>query len=147
MIRNLIIGCRANLLIINKDKPGMTFIMLDEALKKLIERNACALSTVSVDGKPHAIAVAYVRVVNDNQLLITDNYMVETRTNIKANPRVALVTWNKNWEEDRLGVSIEGRAEYFDESRWLDEVKQIPENKDEPCKGAVLVTIEKIKKI
>ena len=31
-------------------------------------------------------------------------------------------------------------------NKWYEMVKQIPENKGEPCKGAILITINKIKK-
>jgi hypothetical protein len=44
------------------------------------------------------------------------------------------------------GYNIDGRAEYFTEGAWLDFVKSIPENKDEPCKGAIVIEIKNIKK-
>jgi len=40
-----------------------------------------------------------------------------------------------------------GTAEYFTEGKWYELIKQIPENKGEPCKGAILATINKIKKL
>ena len=42
---------------------------------------------------------------------------------------------------------MEGKAEYFEEGHWFDFVKEIPENKDEPCKGAIVVSVNKIKEI
>jgi len=42
---------------------------------------------------------------------------------------------------------LRGTAKYFTSGKWYKIVKEIPENREEPCKGAILVTIKKIKKI
>jgi predicted pyridoxine 5'-phosphate oxidase superfamily flavin-nucleotide-binding protein len=73
--------------------------------------------------------------------------MGSTIENIKRNPNISLAVWNEDWKENCVGYSIEGKAEYFEEGKWYEKIKEIPENKDEPCKGAVLVTVKKIKKI
>jgi hypothetical protein len=122
-------------------------VEINEELKKLIEENALAFATVDESGNPHCIAVAFVKVVSKNQILVTDNYMVETIENIQRNPHVALVVWNRDWEENCVGYELRGTAEYFTEGKWYEMVKQIPENEGEPCKGAILITINKIKKL
>lgn len=122
-------------------------VVINEELKKLIEENALAFATVDENGNPHCIAVGDVKVVSENQILITDNYMIETRKNIQQNPNVALSVWNKAWKENCVGYELGGTAEYFTEGKWYELIKQIPENKGEPCKGAILVTINKIKKL
>ena len=53
-------------------------IQIDEKLKNLIENNALALATVDENNEPHCIAVAFAKVVSQNQSLITDNYMQTT---------------------------------------------------------------------
>ncbi len=88
-----------------------------------------------------------MKVVSDNRILITDNYMVETRRNIQRNPNVTITVWNKEWEKNCIGYELKGTAEYFDSGEWYNKVKSIPENKDEPCKGAILVTVKKIKRL
>jgi len=35
-------------------------------------------------------------------------------------------------------------AQYFNKGEWVDKVKAMPENKDEPAKGAILITPELI---
>ena len=122
-------------------------VEINEELKKLIEENALAFATVDENGNPHCVAIAFVKVVSANQLLITHNYMVETIENIKRNPRVALAVWNRNWEEKCIGYELRGVAEYFTSGKWYEMVKAMPENKNEPCRGAILVTINKIKKL
>jgi len=116
-------------------------------MKELIEKNALALATIDSEGNPHCIAVGFPKVVSKNQILITDNYMAETRRNIQNNKNVALVVWCDNWKETCSGYELKGTTEYFKEGKWRDFVKNIPENKGEPCKGAILVTVNKIKKL
>lgn len=122
-------------------------VEINGELKKLIEENILAFSTIDENGKPHCIAVGFVKVVSKNQILITDNYMVETTRNIQRSSNVALIVWNKNWKKNSTGYELRGIAEYFTKGKWHKMVKQIPENKGESCKGAILVTINKIKKL
>ena len=122
-------------------------VEIKEELKKLIEENALALATVDESGNPHCIAVGFVKVISKNHVLITDNYMAETRNNIQKSTNVALSVWNNEWKKECLGYELRGNAEYFKEGKWIKEIKKIPENKGEPCKGAILVTINKIKKL
>lgn len=121
-------------------------IKIGRNLKKLIEENALALATADRN-KPHCIAVGFVKVIPKNKLLITDNYMVETRKNIQKNPNIALTVWNKDWKKNCTGYELKGTAKYFTSKKWYGMVKKIPENKGMPCKGAILVTINKIKKL
>ena len=122
-------------------------IEINEELKKLIEENALAFAIVDENGNPHCIAVGFVKVVSKNQILTTDNYMVETIKNIQQNSNVALSVWNKDWKENCVGYELKGAAEYFTGGKSYEMIKQIPENKEKPCKGAILITINKIKKL
>jgi predicted pyridoxine 5'-phosphate oxidase superfamily flavin-nucleotide-binding protein len=119
--------------------------MINEGMKKMIEENALGLATAGKSGNPHNIAVGYVRVVSKNQLLITNNYLVETMENIGKNPNVSLAVWAKEWKKSCIGYELKGKAEYFTDGKWVDMIKKLPVNKGEPCKGAILVTINKIK--
>ncbi len=121
--------------------------VITEEIKKLIEGNVLAFASVDEQGNPHCIAVAFTKVVSPNQILITDNYMVKTIRNIQKNPNVALVVWNKDWEEKCVGYEFSGTAQYFAEGEWFERVKELPENKEEPCKGAILITVNKVKKL
>ena len=120
---------------------------ITEQMKKLIEKNALAVATIDKEGKPHCIATGFAKVISHNQILLTDNFMIQTTKNIEQNPNIALSVWNRDWEgEECEGYEFQGIAEYFKEGKWLEEVKKIPENKGLPCKGAILSTINKIKK-
>lgn len=120
-------------------------IEINSGMKKLIEENALGFASVDKKGIPHNIAVALVKIVSKNQLLISDNYLKETLDNIKINPNVSLVVWTPDWLKNCIGYELTGKAEYFTNGKWLEAMKNIPENKGAPCKGAILVTINKIK--
>ncbi len=122
-------------------------VELNKELKSLIEDNALALATVDKSGKPHCIAVGFVKVVFKDKLLVTNNYMVETIKNIQKNSDISLTVWNKNWKQNCIGYELRGIAKYYTKSKWYDMIKQIPENEGEPCKGAILVTVKSIKRL
>lgn len=117
--------------------------MLLTKTKKIIEENAGAFATVDKDNKPNVIGVAYVKVVSENQILITDNYMKQTKENLEKNNNVCLAVWDKDWN----GYKLVGTAEYFTEGEWKEFVEKIPENKGLSAKGAILVTISKLIKL
>lgn len=120
-------------------------IEINEGMKKMIEDGVLGFASVNKNGEPHNIAVAYVKVVSKNQLLISNNYLIETIENIKNNSNVSLVVWPDKWKENCIGYELAGKAEYFTNGKWLEEIKKIPINEGEPCKGAILVTLNKMK--
>jgi predicted pyridoxine 5'-phosphate oxidase superfamily flavin-nucleotide-binding protein len=119
--------------------------MINEGMKKMIEENAMGLATISEDGKPHNIAVGFIQVVEEDILVISDNYLEETIKNLKSNPNVALVVWAENWKEHCIGYEVTGVAEYFTEGEWINFIKKIPINEGEPCKGAIVVKVNHVK--
>jgi hypothetical protein len=50
--------------------------------------------------------------------------------------------WN-----DKEGYRINGEAEYFDSGLWRDRVREIPENKELLCKGAIVISIKEIRRM
>ena len=122
-------------------------VRIDNELKKLIESNAMALATIDKNNNPHAIAVAYIKVVGNDKVLITDNYMNETTKNIQKNNNIALVVWNKNWKTNCKGFELRGKTKYFASGKWKEFAKKLPGNKGEPVKGVMITTISKIKKL
>lgn len=108
-------------------------------IKKIIEKNVLILAT-SKNNKPHLIVVADVKVTG-NEIVITDNYMKETKNNLR-NKNIALLLLNKN-----QGYELRGEAKYFSSGKWLEFVKKLKENKGFKPKGAIVVKIKKIKRL
>jgi len=108
-----------------------------QEIKDLIEKNPVAFATVMDNNKPNVIGVAFVKVVSDNQLLVTDNYMNQTIKDVKNNKNVCLIVWDKNMK----GYKLVGEAEYHTDGEWKNFVKKLEENKGLPAKGAILIKI------
>jgi len=108
--------------------------------KNLIEENPVALTTITQNNKPNIIGTAFAKVVSENEIIITDNYMNRTIEDIKQNNNVCLAVWNK----DLQGAKIIGTAEYFTKGKWKTFVKQLRENSGLPAKGAILVNVSQI---
>ena len=111
-----------------------------QEIKNLIENNPVAFSTVTNVNKPNVIGVTSVKVVSEDEVLITDNYMNQTKEDIFKNNNVCLIVWDKNLK----GYKIIGKAEYFTEGKWKKFVEEMKENIGFPAKGAVLIKVEKI---
>lgn len=105
-------------------------------IKKIIEENTMALATVDYENRPNVIAVGCVKVVSDDKIVITDNFMEYTNENIKRNNWVSLAVWNK-----KKGYKIFGDAEYYSSGEWKKFVDELPENKEYSAKGAIVVSI------
>ena len=128
----------------NPKKPRRNKMEIKD-IKEKIEKAIIAVATANSKGIPHNIAVACVK-VEDNKIIITNNYMKTTVENIKNNPNVSLVFWGGK-EGGEEGWRVEGRAEYHDSGKWLDFVKGLKENKDMPARGALVVNIKEIRRL
>lgn len=117
--------------------------MINEEAKKIIEENPVAFATVDKNNKPNVIGVAYVKVIDKDKILITDNYMKQTKENLANNKNVCLAVWNKEW----YGYKLIGTAEYSNSGKWLDFAKKMPENKNLSAKGAIVIKLSNIIKL
>ena len=110
-------------------------------LKELIESSVLAFATCSFDSQPNVIAVGFVKVISDNEILITDNFMNKTAINLKQNEKTSLAFWSKDGES---GYQIKGHAQYLTSGLYKDMIDKMPENQNYGHKAAVLVTVTEI---
>ena len=109
-------------------------------IKKIVENNPIVIATVINSNKPNTVTVMFVKVVSENEVLVTDNFMNQTLKDIKQNNNVAISVWNKEFK----GYKLIGKAKYYNKGQWLDSVKAMKENKGLPAKGAILIKVSKI---
>lgn len=122
----------------------MAKVKISQAQKKLIEKRVLGFATSDLDGKPNVIAVSAAKVIEEDKILITDNYMGKSRQNLLKNSQVAIVVWSKGEEE---GYQFKGVVQYLTSGKWKKFVEEMKENKGLPAKAAVLVTIKEIYKL
>ena len=121
-------------------------IMISPGMKKFIESNAIGFATVGKNGKPHNIAVAYVKVVED-KIVISNTHIKESVENLKRNDNVSLVVWNKEWERACVGYELTGTAKNYTAGKWLEYVSNLPDNEGYKIISAIVVKVTKIKKL
>ena len=66
----------------------MTIIL--KKIKKIIENNPVVMAKVMEKSKPNAVAVAFVKIVSDKEILVTDNYLNQTIKDLEENNNVCL---------------------------------------------------------
>ncbi len=118
-------------------------ISINSETKKLIEENPIAFATVDKAGKPNVIGVAFVKVVSNSQILITDNYMKQTKENLENNNNVCLAVW----DQERNWVKLVGKASYYTNGQRKEFVEKMKENKGLPAKGAILIDVSELNKL
>lgn len=120
--------------------------MITAGIKKIIESNALGLATVDKNGRPHNIAVAYVKVEGD-KIIISNAHIFESIKNIEKNKNVSLVVWNKEWEVACVGYEIVGKAKNYTGGKWFDYVCHLPDNDGCEILSAIVIEVIKIKKL
>jgi predicted pyridoxine 5'-phosphate oxidase superfamily flavin-nucleotide-binding protein len=103
------------------------------------------LSTATPNGIPNAVPVGAKKIIDNETILISDQFFNKTLANMQANPHVALTFWEGHEGYQLKGtVTIETSGRRFEEtSRWIQEMS---ERAGFPLKskGAVILKIEEI---
>jgi pyridoxine/pyridoxamine 5'-phosphate oxidase len=121
-------------------------MLINSGLKKFIEANAMGFATVSKAGKPHNIAVACVKVIDD-QVIISSAHIKESTKNLTYNNNAALVIWNPEWENSCVGFELVGTAKNYTSGKWLEYVRSLPDNKGYNITSAIVIKVKKIKSL
>jgi len=69
--------------------------MMTERMKELfLKVPAAILATADTNGCPNAVPVGAKKIIDDETILISDQFLNKTLANIHANPRVAITFWD-----------------------------------------------------
>lgn len=101
------------------------------------------LATVSKNGKPNVVPIAFAKVLSDDECLFVDNFMGKTRKNIEENPQVAATFWDM---ENHKGYQIKGKATIMTTGKTFEDgvawVKSVMPQL--PAKAVVVVKVDEI---
>lgn len=111
-----------------------------KSIKNIIEKNPLTLATITKNNKPNIIAVAYAKVIKENQIIVTNNFMNQTIKDILQNKNICLLVWNQNLTAYKLVATVK----YFTTGKWKKYVEDMKENQDLKPKGALLIKVTKI---
>jgi len=107
-----------------------------------LEKDLVFLATATPDGVPNVVPIGFARPIDENTILIADNYMNKTRQNLEKNPWISLVTKDAT----KCPFQFKGRIEIFESGNYFDIVTEWGENamtKLTP-KAAILMKVEEI---
>ncbi len=119
---------------------------MTERMMELFDKVPTAvLSTATSDGCPNAVPVGAKKILDNETILISDQFFNKTLANMQVNPQVAITYW-----EGHEGYQIKGRVNietsgdrYEETAAWIDELSA-KAGFPLKSKGAVIVAIEAI---
>jgi len=124
----------------HKKEGNKNMARLPDVVKKAVaKQNTFPVATCNQEGIPNVIYIKYLKVIDDETVLIADNYLSKTRDNILSNGKIAFVVLDK--EKDSF--QIKGTAERLTEGDMFDEVqKWVPDKL--PRVAAVIMRVESV---
>ena len=99
------------------------------------------LATTSAEGVPNVSNIGGKYLRDDDIIVVVDNYMRKTITNVLSNPNVSILI-----RRERLSYQIKGKCRYVNEGIEYEEARKWMKSVAEkyPAKGALIITIEDI---
>ena len=119
---------------------------MTDRMKEMFEKVPTAvLATATSDGEPNAVPVGAKKIIDDETILISDQFFNKTLANMKSNPKIAVSFWEGHEGYQLKGsITIETSGPRFEETaKWIEEMG----NKSGfplKSKGAVILKIEEI---
>ncbi len=113
--------------------------LTDEVKKAISKQNTFPVATSSQEGIPNVAYISYLKVIDDQTVLIADNFLHKTRDNILNNGKIAFTVL----DEEKGSFQIKGTAERLTEGAMFDEVQKWVSD-DLPKVAAVVMHIEDI---
>jgi len=107
----------------------------------LLKQKILPVATANSQGVPNVIFVAIWKFIDDETILIVDNFFKKTRKNLKEKPMVAIVGFD---EKTNRSYQVKGSVEITTSGDRFDEASEMAESKKLHAKAAVIVHIEEI---
>jgi len=98
---------------------------MTDRMKELFEKiPTVVLATADSDGKPNAVPVGAKKILDDETILISDQFFNKTLKNMKENNNVAVTFWEGHEGYQLKGsVVLEPSGSRYEETvRWIEEL-------------------------
>jgi len=113
---------------------------LPDVVKKAItKQDIFPVATSNQNCIPNVVYIKYLKLVDDDTILIADNFLKKTRDNILSNGKITFAVR----DEEKGSFQIKGTAERLTEGDMFDEVQKCVPDKL-PRVAAVIMHIEEI---
>ncbi|MCE5214472.1 MAG: pyridoxamine 5'-phosphate oxidase family protein [Methanobacterium sp.] len=91
-------------------------VMSMEMMDAIEKDNVVFLSTCA-DDIPNVVPIGFARPVDDQTILLVDNYMNKTRKNMEKNPKASLVLRDAS----KCPYQFKGRVEIYESGEYFDD--------------------------
>jgi predicted pyridoxine 5'-phosphate oxidase superfamily flavin-nucleotide-binding protein len=108
---------------IKREKEGLKMAKMTERMQELFKKvPTVVLATATPEGVPNAVPVGAKKIIDDETILISDQFFNKTLANLKANPQVSLTFWEGHEGYQLKGsVTIETSGQRYEETaRWIE---------------------------
>jgi predicted pyridoxine 5'-phosphate oxidase superfamily flavin-nucleotide-binding protein len=99
------------------------------------------IATADKTGKPNVIFVTMWKILDDETLLIVDNFFNKTRKNLEVNPNMALVVYDS---DAKKSYQLKGTVDIENKGDKYTSAKEMADSKKLPGKAAVVFHVKEI---
>ena len=98
----------------------------DEIKDSLKSTKIAFLSTAAKDGSPNVVPIGAFKFLDDETLLISDQFFNKTLKNLKENPKIALAWWgDQGGFQIKADITIHTDDEIFRQNvEWVHSIKE-----------------------
>lgn len=124
-------------------KRGEEVKITEEMEEVFAKAGIWAVATATEEGIPNVVPMAFVKVLSKNQLMLVDNFLMKTRTNLLTNPNIAVSVWDA---ETNKGYQFKGKARFETSGEIFDAGVEIVRQKSDKlvAKAAVVINVAEI---
>lgn len=100
-------------------------VEMTERMKELFKKvETVSLGTSTPDGTPNTVPIGAKKIIDDETVLISDQFLNKTLANIKSNPKASVTYWEGTEGYQLKGtVTVETSGERYEETaRWIEEL-------------------------
>jgi len=93
-------------------------MVLTEEMKDAIEKdNVVFLATATPKGVPNVVPIGFARPIENDTILIVDNFLKKTRKNLEDNPKASLVVRDAS----KAPYQFKGTVEIVESGKYFDQ--------------------------
>jgi len=109
----------------------------------LEKQKPAPIATADANGMPNVVYVGFLKVLDDETIMIADNFFYKTAANLAENPKISILCYDT---ESKKSFQVKGTATIYKEGKYFDEMTKwvLAVNNKLPAKAAVVVKVEEI---
>lgn len=117
-------------------------VKMPPEIREVVEKQKpLPIATADKSGKPNVVFVTMWKVLDDETILIVDNFLNKTKKNIEANPNMAIVAYDS---ESKKSYQVKGTIKVETSGDRYKAAKEMADSKKLPGKSAYVFQVKEI---